>query len=524
MAVQREIRSATVRNSDPARLPCGGFGSPSFPVELGARSNSTNLAATHRISVSLNPQEYGSLRALASSGQRSFGWVMRHAFQKFLEGQVAQFELPLETRLGRFQFGRAQQVDRTIKRLASVDWQRLGRRTAGTIHNLHPYPTRFVPQIPATLIKTLSSPGETVLDPFCGSGTTLVEAGRLGRRAVGVDSNPLAILISRVKNTRISSESGQAVRAAVAFASSLVASFWSRSTLFGKTEECVDDQIRDHCRDLGIEASAWIPSSTVLRDISDWFSRPVLTELLLIRTAIDQCHAAAARDLLSVALSSVLLQLSHQKSDTRLTKVIRDFGPREALGAWRRKVTDLQQLLAAEQDSLRWPAAELYERDARELGFLQPCSVDLVVTSPPYPNVYDYHTFHRLRLLVLGLQYANAGPLDMSLREYGRESSGNRSTFRTEISSVLNSLKRVVKPAAICVFVIGASRIRGKVRDNVSSLEAAAVEAGFRVLVSIDAGMPSTTARLQRKPGVEDGSERIVVLQNELETIQEGVS
>ncbi len=54
------------------------------------------------------------------------------------------------------------------------------------------------------MIELLSRPGELVLDPFCGSGTALVEALRLGRRAVGGDLNPVALVSSRAKTRRLS--------------------------------------------------------------------------------------------------------------------------------------------------------------------------------------------------------------------------------------------------------------------------------------------------------------------------------
>src|SRR5687768_3508295 len=68
-------------------------------------------------------------------------------------------------------------------------------------HNFHPYPAKFVPQIPRAVILALTKVGESVLDPFCGSGTTLVEASILKRQSVGFDLNPIAGLVSRVKTT-----------------------------------------------------------------------------------------------------------------------------------------------------------------------------------------------------------------------------------------------------------------------------------------------------------------------------------
>ncbi len=71
-------------------------------------------------------------------------------------------------------------------------------------HSLHPYPAKFPPQLPHTIIKQFARERATILDPFCGSGTTLVEARLLGCNAIGVDVNGLSSLLSKVKATPLS--------------------------------------------------------------------------------------------------------------------------------------------------------------------------------------------------------------------------------------------------------------------------------------------------------------------------------
>jgi len=78
-------------------------------------------------------------------------------------------------------------------------------------HNYHPYPCKFVPQIPKQIISKYSKEGDLILDPFCGSGTTLTEASLLNRNAVGIDINPVGALSARVKATTLSKSDKQIV-------------------------------------------------------------------------------------------------------------------------------------------------------------------------------------------------------------------------------------------------------------------------------------------------------------------------
>ena len=73
-------------------------------------------------------------------------------------------------------------------------------------HNFHSFPAKFPPQLPLEFIKDLTEPTEVVLDPMMGSGTTVLEAYLAGRKAIGFDIDPLAIIISKVKTTSLKQE------------------------------------------------------------------------------------------------------------------------------------------------------------------------------------------------------------------------------------------------------------------------------------------------------------------------------
>ncbi|MFQ6056141.1 MAG: DNA methyltransferase, partial [Methanosarcinales archaeon] len=87
------------------------------------------------------------------------------------------------------------------ERLEDIDWSFRGADTKYATHGLHQYPARMIPQIPHQLIPKFSKTGDLILDPFSGSGTVLAESILYGRYAIGVDINPLACLISKVKST-----------------------------------------------------------------------------------------------------------------------------------------------------------------------------------------------------------------------------------------------------------------------------------------------------------------------------------
>src|SRR5688572_19924380 len=95
---------------------------------------------------------------------------------------------------------RASGANLVASRLQAIDWSFTKRGRPHEIEGIHPYPAKFIPSIPQTLLSMLPvARGTAVFDPFCGSGTTMVEAQRLGLPSVGVDLNPIACLISRVK-------------------------------------------------------------------------------------------------------------------------------------------------------------------------------------------------------------------------------------------------------------------------------------------------------------------------------------
>src|SRR5262249_9355241 len=77
---------------------------------------------------------------------------------------------------------------------------------SGLTHDFYRYPARFSPLFAQAAVEAFTAPGDTVLDPFSGGGTSLVEALALGRNAVGLDISPLAVFLGRVKTAVLSDD------------------------------------------------------------------------------------------------------------------------------------------------------------------------------------------------------------------------------------------------------------------------------------------------------------------------------
>ena len=200
-------------------------------------------------------------------------------------------------------------TEATFEALSCRDWSFTEEDTRYLTHDLHPYPAKFIPQIPAHFITRLSMPGDVVLDPFGGSATTAVEAVRLGRRAISFDANPLAALIGRVKTGFMTpSVHADLGRLSAAVEGHLIASgaqrcLWSQSPV-------------PRC-----ERPPPVPN------MEKWFEKHVTEELCLLRHLMDQTTCGLARDAAQLALSRIVIRVSNQESETRYVSVAKKVPP-----------------------------------------------------------------------------------------------------------------------------------------------------------------------------------------------------
>lgn len=364
--------------------------------------------------------------------------------------------------------------ERIITAMSCIDWDFAAADTSGFTHSFHPYPAKFIPQISKTLIDFLTSPGDTVGDVFCGSGTTLVEAVRNGRNAIGIDANPLATLIARVKCRPLNSEERDAVLKSVQNAANLVGNYYNAPADAQSTQL---DLFQVH------------PAIPPIPDLDFWFPVAAQNELALIKQVIDACSLEFAHEFMQVAFSSIIVNVSYQDSDTRYTRRDKGLKERETLRKWQARVVDMLEIIRQFDSLPQLGAICTLAADSRCLTGIQPQSVDLVVTSPPYPNAYSYHLYHRFRMEWLGFDQPRFKHEEIgSHRKYSAkgDKGATAQTFLDEMTDVLHGVAQMLKPGKLCVLVVGDSIIRGAKIDNAAITCAAGQAAGLRHVLTLN--------------------------------------
>jgi DNA methylase len=261
---------------------------------------------------------------------------------------------------------------------------------------------RFVLSYPAHLVRDYISrfevnPHGLVLDPFCGTGTTLVECKKLGIRSVGIESNPIASFASRVKvdwgidpNGLLDHANQIATRAWEKFDASGINDF-SHLPLFSKR----------HQRSLAKLQSLSEEKGNLL--LKDSISALPLHKTLVLIEILEEDPIVEFQQHERLALAKAIVSgISNLH-----------FGPEVGVGPPKPDAPVVQtwlncvRTMAEDLSNLRRmndTEATVKSGDSRELlSLLQPNSVDAVITSPPYPNEKDYTRTTRLESVLLGL-------------------------------------------------------------------------------------------------------------------------
>ncbi len=386
-----------------------------------------------------------------------------------------------------------------ISRLEAVDWDFVARSARKSpFTTFHWYPGQLISQIPATLIGLLTNPGDTVVDPFAGSGSVVTEAHRLDRLAIAIDINPIALQIIAAKSLKLSAQEIRRITNELVVE---VGSFMGHDLISRSLSESVPN-----------------PPPTV--QLSKWYSAQVGTDLCRLWNYCGS-QEGNRRIICDAAFSSILKQACRETRswgyvcdnvdpDSNKKRKFAKESPDDSgfnarideplsneIQRVKERSKDVLMLLAAclkklnngyeEQEKSRGTSESklatqmrvtcIRESSITALERVNTASVSLVLTSPPYFGVHDYAKSQRLSMEWLGYDIAQIRDQEIGARsKRARRSAAN--DYLEEMTEVFGAAHRVLKPGGWLAMIVGESEIKSR-EGIVSRLQQSIEKMGF---------------------------------------------
>jgi site-specific DNA-methyltransferase (cytosine-N4-specific) len=390
-----------------------------------------------------------------------------------------------------------------------IDTKELSRRTLNPkestsclTHNFHPYAAKFIPQIPAYFIEKFTKKHEVVLDPFCGSGSALVEALLLCRQAIGIDLHPIGVLASRVKTTKLKSGEIAKIQAVINRAEQEIAKYYNKSPARADSElsyQIPEFHNRDH-----------------------WFQENILHELAILKSIINESRISEElKDFLRLAMSSIVVLVSNQESETRYVAINKNLAPQKTLQLFIKKVSDMVERMEAFSVSATDEEIKVYQADSRYIDFVKDNAVDFIITSPPYPNTYDYYLYHKQRMFWLDCDVKNVQDNEIGSRDKHSSKNEGIDTYIDSMKLCFKQFSRVLKPNKYFVFIIGDSVINEERFDGYEITKLLTRGTPFCVEKQIMFDLDKTSRLFNQAFRVKNKKEHFVVLKNKKNKLYE---
>jgi hypothetical protein len=346
------------------------------------------------------------------------------------------------------------------------------------------------PTLARRAVELLCPKSGLVLDPFCGSGTVLVEARLAARASHGIDINPLSVLLSRLKTFPASNQD----------LSSLVASA---------------AHVAHHAETRRKErrgATRRYPEQDVQR-----FDPHVLLELDGLFEGLQNMREGYARDALRLVLSAILVKVSRQSGDTsNHPSVPKRLASGFTISLFEKKSQELARRIDEYRRLLPTPFAPttLEQGDARALPGVEDRSVALVLSSPPYAGTYDYLDHHRTRLRWLGLSSESMNTSEIGARRHLAPLDYMEAVrrFNDEMSEVLSKVHRKLEDRGRVVLLMADSVVAGRAVWADPLMRRCGERAGLRWVATASQVRPHFHAESKGAFAREPRREHIIVL------------
>ena len=361
-------------------------------------------------------------------------------------------------------------------------------------HGFHPYPAKFTPQLVNNYLKKYCNNNLSckILDPFCGSGTSILESVLNGFYATGIDLNPIATLISKAKTHHYSLDN---INTAIFFLQK-VKRLYSE---YQRNKDLINNYERHN-----------------FKNISHWFQENVIAELSLLKNEINKIEDTKIKDLTQCAFSKIIVKVSNQDSEVRYTAKNKNHQDGIVFSSFIKTLFDYIQIIKSNKDVIKSDAV-IYTGDTLTiLKKLKDNKYDFIITSPPYINTFDYYLYHKQRMFWLDFdpsivrknEIGNHHKIDSQSLEKAIEE------YKSFMTDIFIELSRISKVDSIFVIIIGDGIVKGNVIDMSNVISDIASKTDYSVLEIKSENLSNITRSFNKKFSNAEKKEHYIVLKN----------
>ncbi len=291
-------------------------------------------------------------------------------------------------------------------------------------HDFHPYFAAYPPELVSRILNKYSNVGDVFLDPFMGGGSSIVEGFRLKRKTIGIDISPLSKFISEVKTKPFIIDEKKIRK------------------LLLKIREDIFKHNLDNYKNFDY------PTPNVT-NISKWFKKNVRFELSIILYHINKIKNITFKKFLLLAFSSIIRKVSNAKNAQQHLCIKKDKKIPQVYSLFEEKVklmsNQMKEYVTKLGSISNYTLPKLYVYDIRKMtNIIEPNSVDIIITSPPYGTGSRYTDVHRLNFEWLNLKKPNK-----------KETLETTSDFKLELKKGIEEMYKVLKKGKYCFIVYG---------------------------------------------------------------------
>jgi len=403
-------------------------------------------------------------------------------------------------------------------------WDFRQANTKTFTHCYHNYPAMMIPQIAERILTKYGADSHLLFDPYCGTGTSLVEANLKGINAIGTDLNPLARLIAKTKTAKINLQ---------------VLDLYLKD---------FNDYSFNLIFDLH-RVSVVIPE---IKNIDFWFDKTVQEKLAIIKTFIDKIEDENVSNFFKIAFSETVRESSFTRnSEFKLFRMtaeqMQKFNP-DVFGLMQSKLARNHKGLKAFLEQKQNATSKVYDfNTSNEILHIEEESIDIVVTSPPYGDsrtTVAYGQFSRLANEWLDVENANQVDNDLmggrkqkqvgsfdsqslndsleKITKTDEKRAKEVSSFYCDYQKSIENVAKTIKKGGYACYVVGNRKVKGEVLPTDEITKDFFANQGFSHIETIIRNIPNKRMPSKNSPtnviGKKDetmNNEYIVIMQKQ---------